>query len=392
MGLRSILNHAGPQRVFSEALFIAEKARHPGRPVLGEKLTVVLRVLWNGGVARIAIEEASRLGRMFVLREAAHDYDLSSVDLRVARKGEGPLTPLFWAITSIYAKNRGRDATVDLDLILTRWSEVRGPALFHDQFAGIMGLLRREVRGEEYAVYIHETNLRTRSIMYALPAILERMVLGGASAIFTNSRLNARILEEHGFRAVVAYPGTYPQPRISLEREPIVLAVSMWDEWRRPWWYGELARKLRRGRLVMAGSWARVDTMVRFAMEYPEVKVTGRLTEGVLRDLYSRASVFVRFGFNENGPGLGVLEAMGYGVVPVVNEDLGSKELVENGVDGFVVRDYEEAAQAISDLLENEPRRRAMSLATWEKGKRFTWDAHADVIREEMLRRGLLRS
>jgi hypothetical protein len=33
-----------------------------------------------------------------------------------------------------------------------------------------------------------------------------------------------------------------------------------------------------------------------------------------------------------------------------------------------------------------------MSLATWEKGKRFTWDAHADVIREEMLRRGLLRS
>jgi glycosyltransferase involved in cell wall biosynthesis len=61
---------------------------------------------------------------------------------------------------------------------------------------------------------------------------------------------------------------------------------------------------------------------------------------------------------------MGVLEIMGYGVVLVVNDGLSSKELVENGVDGFVVRDYEEAAQAISDLLEDEPRRSAMSLAT----------------------------
>ena len=43
-------------------------------------------------------------------------------------------------------------------------------------------------------------------------------------------------------------------------------------------------------------------------------------------------------------------------------------------------------------MLEDEPRRRAMSLATWEKSRRFTWDAHADVIREEMRRRGLLGS
>jgi len=61
---------------------------------------------------------------------------------------------------------------------------------------------------------------------------------------------------------------------------------------------------------------------------------------------------------------MGVLETMGYGVVLVVNDGLCSKKLVENGVDGFFVRDYKEAAQAISDLLEDEPRRSAMSLAT----------------------------
>ena len=354
------------------------------------KLTVVLRLLWNGGVARIAIEEARRLGRLLVLREAAHDYDLSSVDFQVFRRGEGRLTPLFWAITSLYAKHRGRDATVDLDLILTRWKEVRGPALFHDQFAGIMGLLRKQARGEEYAVYMHEMALGSGSMKGALPAFLERRVLSGASAIFTNSKWNASVLEEHGFRAAVAYPGAYPQPEISLDREPIVLAVSMWDEERRPWWYGELGRRLRKGRLVMAGSWARADSMNKFVKEYPEVKVTGRLPEQALRGLYSRASVLVRLGFNERGPGMGVLEAMGYGVVPVVNDGLGAKEFIESGVDGFVVKDYEEAAQAISDLLAHEGKRRTMSLETWGKSKGFTWDAHAKAISEEMRERGLL--
>ena len=33
-----------------------------------------------------------------------------------------------------------------------------------------------------------------------------------------------------------------------------------------------------------------------------------------------------------------------------------------------------------------------VSLAAWEKSRRFAWDAHADVIREEMRRRELLRS
>jgi len=36
--------------------------------------------------------------------------------------------------------------------------------------------------------------------------------------------------------------------------------------------------------------------------------------------------------------------------------------------------------------------RRIMSLEAWEKSRRFAWDAHADAMREEMLKRGLLRS
>jgi hypothetical protein len=72
---------------------------------VNRKLTVVLRVLWNGGVARMAVEEARRLGKLLVLRESFHNYDLKDVDVEIVRRGHGKLTPLFWAITSIYAKD-----------------------------------------------------------------------------------------------------------------------------------------------------------------------------------------------------------------------------------------------------------------------------------------------
>ena len=61
----------------------------------------------------------------------------------------------------------------------------------------------------------------------------------------------------------------------------------------------------------MAGHWARKDTMDEFISKYGKyVEVTSKISEKELNELYSKASVLVRFGFNERGPGMGVLEAM----------------------------------------------------------------------------------
>ncbi|MEJ2769745.1 MULTISPECIES: glycosyltransferase family 4 protein [unclassified Stygiolobus] len=348
--------------------------------------TIVLRVLWNGGVARIAVEE-SRVtkAKLLVLRESFNDYNLSGVNITyLRRKGEkGFLTPLFRKITKLYAPQRGDEATVDLDLILKSARLVKGKALYHDQFAGISGYLRKLLYGEDYALYLHETSLPLKGLKYSLPRSMEWKVLRKAKIVMTNSKWNAETLKEFGIESEVLYPGCYPDENVNQEREEIVLAVSMWDAGRKPELYGELARKIK-GKVVMAGSWTRKDTMEEFKRKYPEVLVTGKISENELNSLYKRASLFIRFGFNERGPGMGVLEALAHGTPVIVNDGLGGKEFVRNYENGFVVRDVEEAVERVNEVLSDEMLRRKMIYSAWETAKEYSWYKHGERLLELM--------
>lgn len=346
-------------------------------------MNIAVRLLWNSGVPRMAVEEARHTGwKLFVYRDAGGNYDLTGVDVTFFRKrgerSKGFLHTLSSLITSFYAGHRGKEATVDLDLILKATS-IKGYTLFHDQFAGITGYLRKRKTGEEYSLYLHETSLTASNVKYFLPREIERKVLREAKRVVTNSMWNREVLREKGFSAHVVYPGCYPAPKISDNRERLVLSVSMWDSGRKPELYGELSRKVK-GKFVMAGSWAREDTRRQFEREYGDtVTVTGKVNDEELMSLYSRASVLVRFGFNERGPGMGVLEAMGYGVPVVVNDGLGSKELVRQGENGFVVKDVEEASDRVNQVLDDPL---PMGRNAWETAKSLSWENHAKRLKE----------
>ncbi|QXJ34952.1 glycosyltransferase family 4 protein [Saccharolobus shibatae] len=345
-----------------------------------EKINIVLRILWKGGVTRVAVEEARNMkSTLVVYRHAGTQYDLSNVDLKVLFAGEPKW--IFKVLTSIYASHRGEEATVDLDRIIKASDIIKGPTLFHDQFAGITGYLRKIKHGEDYAVYIHETSLDSKGIKWALPRIMERKILEKSKLIVTNSKWNREILASKGFNAEVVYPGCYPKEKINLERQKIVLAVSVWDSGRRPEIYGEISKKIK-GKLVMAGYWTRQDTLNEFMRKYKDVIITGPISESKLQELYDNASVLIRFGFNEKGPGMGVLEAMGVGMPVIVNEGLGSKELIKDN--GYVVKDWEEAVDRINEILEDESLRRKMSINSWEIAKELSWKNHAIKIRELM--------
>jgi len=71
-----------------------------------------------------------------------------------------------------------------------------------------------------------------------------------------------------------------------------------------------MARRLKNGKVVIAGSWADEMHMREFMRSYPAALVTGRISEAKLHELYDTASVILRFGFKEErGPGLGVWKA-----------------------------------------------------------------------------------
>ncbi|MEM3795353.1 MAG: glycosyltransferase family 4 protein [Thermoprotei archaeon] len=346
-------------------------------------MNIVLRILWKGGVTRVAMEEARLIpAKLLVYRRGESVYDLTGTDLSILFDRNNSRL-IYSLTTSIYAGHRGKEATVDLDRIFAAKDLIKGPSLFHDQFAGLTGYLRKRDYGEDYAVYIHETMLDSKGAKWFLPKQLEKKVLDKSKLIITNSNWNKEILGGCGYRAEVVYPGCHPQENINMERERIVLAVSLWDKGRKPEVYGEIARKIR-GKLVLAGSWAKPEDMLEFKRKYSGVVVTGTISEGELQALYGKASLLIRFGFHEKGPGLGVLEAMGYGLPVIVNQELGSKELIKDN--GFVVKDWAEAIDRINEILDDESLRKRMGSTSWEIAKTLTWRNHAEKVKELMVK------
>jgi hypothetical protein len=71
--------------------------------------TIALRVLWNGGVASIAVEEArDAKTKLFVYRESFYDYDLSDINVTFMRgrrlKGYGPKCLNYVTVISVGAR------------------------------------------------------------------------------------------------------------------------------------------------------------------------------------------------------------------------------------------------------------------------------------------------
>ena len=353
-------------------------------------LTVVSRLLWPG-VGRIAIEEARQLpASLVVYRESQKKshYPVDDINLTFIRNKDERhlLTPLFRQITAMYNRPRGPDATVDLDIIVQAVRKLNGHVLYHDQFAGLTGFLRRLLYDEDYALYMHETSLgrEGKSVKRALNDALDRAIIRNAKVVFTNSYTNQRVLLKENHSTIVAYPGCYPRSSISLDRKPTIIAVSMWDKGRHPEIYVSLA-KLIKCRMILIGSWADDEYMMSMKRQYSDiVTITGPVTEDVLSEFYQTSALYVRFGYGERGPGQGGIEALSNGIPVITNRGLGISELISDGENGFVISDIHEAADRINFLIRSEAIRKKMMQEAWKTGKQLTWSSHVNIIRKTL--------
>jgi glycosyltransferase involved in cell wall biosynthesis len=335
----------------------------------------------------MAIEEARGLpASLLVYRESrmTPDYSLQGIPVRYLRAATdtGALTAFYRWVTLAYNPDRGRDATVDLDLILKATRATRQRTLYHDQFAGITGYLRKLLTGEDYAVYLHETVIgRAFGLKGKLEEKVDRLVLGSAKLVFTNSRRNQSVLDAQGLRAIVAYPGFVPAIGANVERKKVIVASTVWDANRRPELYVELARKTS-AKVVLVGTWTDSAYMQLFKNRYSKlVEITGPLPEEAVTKIYQTSSVYVRFGFGERGPGQGGIQALGSGLPVITNGGLGICELITDGSNGFVVRSVEEAAERANEILNDEGVRRRMGKSALDTATSLSWRSHNDLIR-----------
>jgi glycosyltransferase involved in cell wall biosynthesis len=106
---------------------------------------------------------------------------------------------------------------------------------------------------------------------------------------------------------------------------------------------------------------------------------------------YNKASVFVLPSIVD-AYGLVVLEAMACGLPVIVTENVGIKELIQEGVNGFVIpiRDINTLKERLLFLYQNKAKRLQMGYEARQRVQEFTWDQYGKrLIRvyEEILKR-----
>ncbi len=132
--------------------------------------------------------------------------------------------------------------------------------------------------------------------------------------------------------------------------------------------YRKLLNKLPAApKLVLAGQTAPTAENMKFAAELgilEKIEVLTGVSQEQLVEIYQNAALFI-LSSNEEGFGLVIAEAMACGL-PVVSTDCGGPEvMVDNGITGFLTRvnNAEEMAGRIEELLAQQDKRRAFSLA-----------------------------
>jgi len=109
-----------------------------------------------------------------------------------------------------------------------------------------------------------------------------------------------------------------------------------------------------------------------------KINFTGRIEHEKLPSIYSQSSVFVLPSLNE-GMSNTMLEALATGLPIIATNTGGTKELVEDGVNGFIVKmeDSDDIAEKIKLLISNPELQKRMSLASRKKSESLSWESVA---------------
>ncbi|WP_016732452.1 glycosyltransferase family 4 protein [Saccharolobus islandicus] len=362
------------------------------------KILIVLRILWTAGAQRIAINEYKWLKKLghepkivFLRATKTKGYEelLKDVKFRVIRYGNGVLTPLFYLPTKLFSPDRGIESTIDLDLILKipkiAKEEEADYMICHDQFAGIGCYQTYKKMGIPYSVFIHE-----KVINYSKPVLgnimndIERKVLSNARRVFAvTDKVAKTVYEKHKINAIPNYPGMDKiSERSFSEKENFLITVSFWDYGRRPWDYLEVIKHIEGYKLLMVGNWriekAKKDIIKKVKEEKLDerVKLMEGVSENELSELYDKSRFLIRFGYGEYGPAMTVIESIQHTTPVIINDELGTAELVSKYNLGLVTHglDYDTIRNFISKIDEEDYKKLQNNINRVQK--EYSWESH----------------
>lgn len=135
-----------------------------------------------------------------------------------------------------------------------------------------------------------------------------------------------------------------------------------------------------------------LDEIKRIAATVDNVFIHENCVYTELMDLYKQAKIFwhgTGYGVNENLEpekmehfGITTVEAMSFGVVPVVINKGGQKETVEEGLNGFRWDNEKECVEKTSVLMKDDDLRRKMAERSVERSNNYSIEAFYDMNRK----------
>ncbi|MCF2505385.1 glycosyltransferase family 1 protein [Dyadobacter sp. CY107] len=133
---------------------------------------------------------------------------------------------------------------------------------------------------------------------------------------------------------------------------------------------------------VIAGDGTAMKDCMR---QMPGAIFVGKMDHDALSVLYASASVFIFPSISETFGNV-VLESMASGLVPIIADGGGSKDIVVNGVNGFKCEpdNANEYADKIRILLQDETLRKEMATNAVSHSKAFDWEQLAKVYFDDL--------
>jgi len=289
-----------------------------------------------------------------------------------------------------------------------------------------------KILGKPYVVYMNqpnrliyprkidqETGWLTRRDYYVLNEIIQRIKrfvawadrisFTGAEVMLGNGDYIAGVIERiYGRKLALCPAGCHPQPRETLRlnphtafvgsfkigeviiHKPYVLITNRHEPQKKFEYVIEAMEKavqvVPEASLVIPGSFtAHTPNLIALAEQMgisDKVLFLGQISESDLQRLYQEAAVDC-YPAPEEDFGMGVIEAMAWGVPVVAWNRAGTTVTVSDGESGFLADPYrvESYAEAIIRLLSDQKLRAKMGEAARQRvEKYFSWDRHVRIL------------
>lgn len=123
------------------------------------------------------------------------------------------------------------------------------------------------------------------------------------------------------------------------------------------------------------------DLVNEYLMENKNIKHYSYVPNNQLRDYYTNSSVFVLPSLSD-AFGLVVLEAMACGLPVIVTENVGAADIIEDGIDGFIIpiRNSDAIMEKLQILYKDQSLLKNMGEKAIIKSRKYNWDSYEESL------------